>query len=123
MHLQHSTLGKKATRGTPLYVAYEGRRVISGFLGRDGIFRKTVKLRQKLLVMDAYGIDDSNLRELQALGCRGIELTERDTGRRYYIDFPTFETKAVSRQIGKFGVRYYLPLKYWTTAGKAAASR
>lgn len=109
--------------GTALYTNYQGKRVIAGFLGQDRIFRKQVHTGQKLLVMDAYGIDEPNFRDLRSYGCRGIELTERDTGRKYHIDFSTFESKAIPRQIGKFGVRYYLPLKYWTVAAEAAASR
>jgi hypothetical protein len=99
--------------GIPLFVEYQGRRVVSGILGKDKIFRKSVELRQKLLVMNSYGIDAENLQELNAFGCKGIELTERDTGRKYFVSFDTFKAKAVPRQIGKFGLRYYLPLRYW----------
>lgn len=109
--------------GTALYTYYQGRRVVAGFIGPDRVFRKQVHTGQKLLVMDAYGIDEPNFRDLQFFGCKGIELTERDTGRKYFVDFSTFKLKAISRQIGKFGVRYYLPLKYWTAAGEAAVSR
>ncbi len=114
-------MGKNRRGGIPLYVDYQGKRVVSGILGPDKVFRKSVELRQKLLVMDAYGIDEQNFRELNAFGCKGIELTERDTGRKYFIDFDTFKAKAVPRQIGKFGLRYYLPLKYWQTLEPAAA--
>jgi len=107
--------------GIPLYVDYQGKRVVSGILGPDKVFRKSVELRQKLLVLNSYGIDEQNFRELNAFGCKGIELTERDTGRRYFIDFDTFKAKAVPRQIGKFGLRYYLPLRYWQTLEPAAA--
>lgn len=110
----------KRDGGIPLFVDYQGKRVVSGILGPDKVFRKSVELRQKLLVMDAYGIDEQNFRELQALDCRAIELTERDTGRKYFIDFHTFTAKAVPRQIGKFGVRYYLPLRYWQIIEPAA---
>ncbi len=107
--------------GIPLYVDYQGKRVVSGILGPDKVFCKSVELRQKLLVMDAYGIDEENFRELNAFGCKAIELRERDTGRRYFIDFDTFKAKAVPRQIGKFGLRCYLPLRYWQTLEPAAA--
>ncbi|WP_049752068.1 hypothetical protein [Carboxydothermus hydrogenoformans] len=107
---------EKNRRGSiPLYVDYQGKRVVSGILGPDKVFRKSVELRQKLVVMDAYGIDEENFRELNAFGCKVIELRERDTGRKYLIDFDTFKAKAVPRQIGKFGLRYYLPLRYWRT--------
>ncbi len=111
---------KKKSNGIPLFVEYQGKRVVSGVLGKDGVFRKSVELRQKLFVMNAYGIDEENFRELQALGCKAIELTERDTGKKYAIDFETFKAKAVPRQIGKFGLRYYLPLRYWQTLEPAA---
>lgn len=114
-------MGRSKRDGIPLYVDYQGKRVVSGILGPDKVFRKSVELRQKLLVMDAYGIDEENLRELTAFGCKAIELRERDTGRRYLIDFDTFKAKAVPRQIGKFGLRYYLPLRYWQTLEPAAA--
>lgn len=107
-------------KSIPLFVEWQGRRVVSGRLGRDGIFRKSVETRQKLFVLDAYGIDEANVNELKALGCRAIELRERDTGRIYRIDFSRFVEKAVPRQIGMFGVRYYLPLRYWQTTEQAA---
>lgn len=102
-----------SSRGTPLFVSYLGKRTLSGFLGPDKVFRKSVERRQKLLVMDSYGIDAENLQQLETLGCRAIELTERDTGRKYTIAFAVFKAKAVPRQIGKFGLRFYLPLRYW----------
>lgn len=111
---------KKRNNGIPLYVDYQGKRIVSGVLGRDGVFRKRVEVRQKLLKMDAYGIDRQNFRELTAFGCKAIQLTERDTGRVYTIDFATFKAKAVPRIIGKFGLRYYLPLRYWRVTEKAA---
>jgi len=114
MYLQDTSLRKREARGIPLFVTYQGKRVVSGLLGPDGIFRKTVKLRQKLLVLDAYGLDKQNVDELFAFGCTGIQLTEKDTGRKYRVDFDTFKSRAVPRQIGKFGLRYYLPLRYWT---------
>lgn len=95
-------------------MSYLGKRTLSGFLGPDKVFRKSVERRQKLLVMDSYGIDAENLRQLETLGCRAIELTERDTGRKYTIAFAVFKAKAVPRQIGRFGLRYYLPLRYWS---------
>jgi len=111
----------KKSDGIPLYVDYQGKRIVSGLLGRDGVFRKRVELRQKLLVMNAYGIDEQNFRELAAFGCKAIQLTERDTGRVFIVDFDAFKAKAVPRQIGKFGLRRYLPLKYWRTIEPAAA--
>ncbi|MDN5331415.1 MAG: hypothetical protein PWP45_640 [Tepidanaerobacteraceae bacterium] len=99
--------------GIPLYVNYQGKQVVSGILGHDKVFRKSVETKQKLIVMDAYGIDEPNFEELKALGCEMIELIERDTGKKYLIDFATFEKMAVPRKIGKFNVRYYLPLRYW----------
>lgn len=110
----------KNSRGIPLQVVYNGKVVISGILGPDKVFRKTVKLQQKLLVLDAYGIDRTNFEELRAFGCRGIELFERDTCRQYSVDFATFQAKAVPRKIGKFGLRYYLPLRYWQVTEPAA---
>lgn len=106
--------------GIPLYATYNGKQVLSGILGPDRVFRKSVAQRQKLVVMDAYGIDEENFRELTAFGCKAIELWERDTGRRYLIDFDTFKAKAVPRTIGKFGLRYYLPLRYWRVLEPAA---
>lgn len=103
-----------------LYVVYEGKRVVSGILGPDGVFRKQVHLRQKLLCLDSYGLDAENVQELQAFGCRAIELTERDTGRLYRVDFETFRAKAIPRKLGKFGLRYYLPLRYWQEVAKTA---
>ncbi|MCG0276606.1 MAG: hypothetical protein L5655_10735 [Thermosediminibacteraceae bacterium] len=100
-------------KGIPLYVDYQGKQVLSGILGPDKVFRKSVETKQKLFVMNAYGIDKSNFEELKALGCKAIELSERDTKKKYVIDFATFEQKAVPRKIGKFGLRYYLPLRYW----------
>jgi len=113
-------LAMKKSDGIPLYVNYQGKRIVSGVLGCDGVFRKRVELRQKLLVMDAYGIDHQNFRELAAFGCKAIKLTERDTGRVYTVDFATFKAKAVPRTIGKFGLRYYLPLRYWQVLELAA---
>lgn len=97
-----------------LFADYKGRRVVSGELDRDGVFKKTVKLNQKLMVLNSYGIDEENFLELKSLGCEKIQLHEKDTSRVFEIDFNTFKKMAVRRQIGKFGVRYYLPLKYWT---------
>lgn len=110
----------KKSNGIPLYVDYQGKRIVSGVLGSDGVFRKRVELRQKLLVMNAYGIDEQSFRELAAFGCKAIQLTERDTGRVYIVDFAAFKAKAVPRTIGKFGLRYYLPLRYWRATEKAA---
>ncbi|MEW6183706.1 MAG: hypothetical protein AB1500_11145 [Bacillota bacterium] len=96
-----------------LYVRFNGRNVVSGIMDTDRVFHKSVALRHKLYVMDAYGLDESNVRELQALGCKGILLRERDTETKFYVDFETFLEKAVSRKIGSFGFRKYLPLRYW----------
>lgn len=111
---------KKNNTCLPLYVDYEGKRIVSGILGPDKVFRKSVSLRHKLLTLDAYGIDEPNFQELKALACRAIELRERDTGKTYHIDFETFQAKAVRRQMGHFGPRYYLPLRYWEVLERAA---
>lgn len=103
-----------------LYVSYNGKRILSGILGPDKVFRKSVETRQRLLVLDSYGIDAENLEELATYGCKAIELTERDTGRIFTVDFATFKAKAVPRSIGKFGLRYYLPLRYWQVSERAA---
>lgn len=86
---------KRKNNGIPLLVDYQGRRVVSGVLGKDRVFHKNVETRQKLFCMNAYGIDEENFKELQALGCKAIELTERDTGKKYAIGFETFKSKAV----------------------------
>jgi hypothetical protein len=101
-----------------LYVRFNGKNVVSGILNADGVFRKSVALRQKLLVLDSYGLDESNFQELRALGCKGILLSERDTKTNFYVDFDTFASKAVPRKIGFFGLRRYLPLRYWTRLQK-----
>ncbi len=96
-----------------LRTTYNGRVIVSGIFNGDRVFQKAVESWQKLLVLDAYGLDQENFQELKALGCQRIELTERDTGRSYTVGFDTFLEKAIPRQIGKFGLRYYLPLRYW----------
>jgi len=91
---------------------YQGRRVVVGEL-ENGVFRKKVKLRQKLQVMDAYGFDEDYFSILDSAGCKQIELVEKETENVYRIDFKTLKTKGIWRKIGKFGKRVYLPLKYW----------
>ena len=90
---------KRKNNGIHLLVDYQGRRVVSGVLGKDRVFHKNVETSQKLFCMNAYGIDEENFKELQALGCKAIELTERDTGKKYAIGFETFKSKAVPRRI------------------------
>lgn len=101
----------------PLFVNYQGRRVLCGVLGPDKVFRKTVQAKQKLIVLDSYGIDAITVEDLKTLGCRAIELFEQDSGTKFTIDFATFQAKAIPRAIGKFTLRYYLPLRYWRRQG------
>ncbi|RDV84892.1 hypothetical protein [Ammonifex thiophilus] len=82
---------------------------------KDGRFIKKVRTRQKLRVMDAYGIDASVVEELRKQGVTEIELHEVDTGKLYNLPLPVFLEKAVIRSIGKFPPRLYLPLRYWAT--------
>lgn len=107
----------------PVYVYYNGKRIVSGILDQDKVFHKSVSLRHKLLILDAYGIDEPNFQELKAFKCREIELTERETGKKYRIDFDTFQAKAILRQIGHFGPRRYLPLRYWKVIEQVAGRR
>ena len=107
--------------GIPLFVNYQGKPVRVGLLGHDGTFRKVVYVRQKLLKLDSYGIDEPIFRQLEKLGCERIELCEFDTNIIYSIDFNMFKKLAVPRAIGKFGLRYYLPLKYWHSTKYSSA--
>ncbi|HHV62225.1 MAG TPA: hypothetical protein GXX51_06265 [Firmicutes bacterium] len=95
-----------------LFCNYLGRRVLAGEIV-DGIFRKYVKSWQKLYVLDAYGLDKSYIDELEKHGCHTIELHEIDTGDVYTIDLQKFYDLAIPKALGKFGIRYYLPLRYW----------
>ncbi|KIL36218.1 hypothetical protein SD71_09755 [Cohnella kolymensis] len=96
-----------------LFVDYNGRRVHAGTLGDDKVFRKTVKSRDKLLYLDAFGLDKGYMDDALRFGAQKIELTVCDIGEVYETDVFTFKSNAIQRRVGKFGSRYYLPLKFW----------
>lgn len=70
------------------------------------------------MCFDSYGLDLSYVEKLKALGCKVIELREKDTGKTYRIAFDFFLKKAIRRNIGHFPVRLYLPLKEWQDPSK-----
>lgn len=95
-----------------IYGNYQGRRICVGKL-RDGVFCKRVKSYQKLYKLDSYGFDKDYVDQLKNFGCHRIELLETNTNILYVIDFQRFCDLAIPKSLGKFGIRYYLPLRYW----------
>lgn len=97
-----------------LYAIFKGNRVYAGNLGDDMVFRKTVEVRDKLQLFNAFGLDVQYMDDLFHMGTKTIEITVTDAGRVYTIDVSMFRQNSVIRKIGNFGRRYYCSLEYWT---------
>jgi hypothetical protein len=97
----------------PLTVSFKGKKIVAGNLLSDGTFKKSVARKQKLFALDAYGLDPEYMEPAFDLGCKTIELKEKDTGDIYRISADKFKQYAVKRALGKFKPRLYCPLKYW----------
>lgn len=95
----------------PIFVNYQGKEIVVGNIFPNGTFVKKVEQKDKLIVLDAYGLDVKYMKDVM-LRCKTIRLHEKD-GSLYEIDINTFKAKAITRSIGKFGERMYCPLKYW----------
>lgn len=95
----------------PILNPVTGRIVNAGVL-RGDTFVKKVKSSQKLLILDAYGIEASVIEDLRKEGCEKIVLQE-DGKREYAVDFTTFYTKAIKKTFGNSSYQFYLPMSYW----------
>ncbi|KKC30915.1 hypothetical protein [Caldanaerobacter subterraneus] len=94
-----------------------GKKVNAGEL-KEGIFYKKVKTRQKLKILDTYGIEASVVEDLKERGCKKIVIKEEDTGKEHKIAFETFYNKAIRKTFGNSSYQFYLPLKYWNGMDK-----
>ncbi|PKM82557.1 MAG: hypothetical protein CVU89_03390 [Firmicutes bacterium HGW-Firmicutes-14] len=103
----------KLMKDIPLTVNFKGKQVVAGNLLPDGTFKKTVARKQKLFALDAYGLDPEYMHPAFDLGCKIIELREKDTNDVYRISADKFKQYAVKRALGKFKPRLYCPMKYW----------
>ncbi len=79
---------------------------------KDGIYRKKVdSQKHKLKIMDAYGIDETIICEIEALGTKEIRIMEVDTGKILSTSFETFKEHSVTRNFQTF--QRFLSVKYF----------
>lgn len=84
-----------------------------GWIGQDNVYRKVVDSRKhKLRLMDAYGIDEDIVQELQSKGVPAIRIKEDDTGNVLEVSMATFMEHSVVRQFD--GWQRFLSVKYFT---------
>jgi hypothetical protein len=96
-------------------ITVDGKEKFVGMLegGTLRITRERKKHHYRKL--NAYGIDRELVDTvLPDLCCERIELTEKETGDVYEVDFELFRRKALPAHYHGHGKQLMLPLRYWT---------
>ena len=97
-----------------LHIRSNDGKVIGEYDSIDKVFFKKVRgsahmLREPL----AWAIDSVVVDTLDNLDCEEIQVTDRENGKEYVVEFATFQEKAIIVDRG-YGEQKALPLNYWT---------
>lgn len=93
-----------------------------GQLEEDGVFRKSVSKEKHLMrIYNAFGIEESVIKDLSNLLCRAIEIEDRDSGDIYSVPFSLFLKEGFVRDYET--EQRFLPLDFWEVRKPSAESQ